>query len=234
MPRPLRLFIPGVATHLIQRGVNRGACFRHETDYVVYLLQLRDFSRKLGCAVHAYCLMTNHVHLLVSPPTGEAGKTFMKELGQRHAQYFNRAYGRTGPLWDGRYRSCVAESARYVLACYRYIELNPVRAGMVDRPEAYRWSSYLANAAGRDDGLVAPHVEFMALGADLETRRDAYAALFDDALDPSLIEGIRTATNGGYPLGSEAFKAKIGSDLGYKTAPSPPGPKPGSSRKIGV
>lgn len=157
----------------------------------------------------------------------------MKELGQRHAQYFNRAYSRTGPLWDGRYRSCVAESARYVLACYRYIELNPVRAGLVDRPGAYRWSSYLANAEGRDDGLVSPHVEFIALGADLESRRGAYAALFDDVLDPSLIEGIRTATNGGYPLGSDAFKAKIGSDLGYKTAPRPPGPKPGS-RKIGV
>jgi putative transposase len=230
MPRPLRLFVPGVATHLIQRGVNRSVCFRRETDYVVYLLQLRDLSRRLGSAVHAYCLMTNHVHLLISPPSAEAGIMLMKELGQRHAQHFNRAYSRTGPLWDGRYRSCMAESARYVLACYRYIELNPIRAGMVDHPARYRWSSYLANAEGREDGLVSPHAEFQALGLDFERRRKAYAALFEDALDPSLIEGIRTATNGGYPLGSEAFKQKIGAEFGYRTSPSPPGPKPGKIR----
>ena len=222
--------LSGVATHLIQRGSNRSACFRRESDYLLYLLQLRDLSRRLECAVHAYCLMTNHVHLLISPPSAEAGTALMKEIGQRHAQYFNRAYGRTGPLWDGRYRSCVAESARYVLACYRYIELNPVRAGMVEHPAQYAWSSYRANAEGRDEGLVSPHAEFLALGADPQNRCKAYAALLDEAMEPSLIEGIRTATNGGYPLGSDAFKAQIGATFGCRTSPSPPGPKPGKIR----
>jgi len=230
MPRPLRLFLPGVATHLIQRGGNRSPCFRRESDYVVYLLHLRDLSLKLGCAVHAYCLMTNHVHLLISPGTAEAGKALMKDLGQRYAQYFNRTYRRTGPLWDGRYRSCVAESARYVIACYRYIELNPVRAGIVDHPAQYRWSSYRANAEGQDDGLASPHAEFLGLGLDLETRRRTYRALFGDALETSLIEGIRTATNGGYPLASDAFKAQIAAAFGCKIAPSPPGPRPGKIR----
>lgn len=231
MPRRLRLLIPGVAAHLIQRGNNRQECFRGETDYVVYLSVLRGCSQRLDCAVHAYCLMTNHVHLLISPPSSEAGEALMKELGQRYAQYFNRAYARSGPLWDGRYRSCVAESAPYVLACYRYIELNPVRAGMVEHPAQYPWSSYRINAEGRSDDLVRPHAEFLGLAEDSKRRRAAYLALFNETLDPSLINGIRNATNGGYPIASDAFKARIRAELGYKTCPSPPGPKP---RKIGV
>ncbi|HZM35414.1 MAG TPA: transposase [Burkholderiales bacterium] len=223
--------LPGIAVHLVHRGSNRTACFRSESDYLLYLVQLRELSRKFDCAVHAYCLMTNHVHLLVSPSSVDAGSALMKKLAQRHAQYFNRTYGRTGPLWDGRYRSCVAESGRYVLACYRYIELNPVRAGMVAHPTEYRWSSYRANAQGQDQGMVSPHAELLALGSDDERRRRAYAMLFDDPLEPSLIDGIRGATNGGYPLGSEAFKAQFGEIFGCRTSPSLPGPKPG---KIGV
>jgi len=224
--------LPDVAVHLIQRGSNRTACFRGDSDYVLYLMHLKELSRRFACSVHAYCLMTNHVHLLITPPSAEAGSALMKKLGQRHAQYFNRVYGRTGPLWDGRYRSCVAESARYVLACYRYIELNPVRAGMVTQPGAYRWSSFRANAEGRDDGILRPHSEFLSLGANEESRRRAYASLFADAMEPALIEAIRTATNGGYPLGSEEFKTRFGSLYGGRTAPSPPGPK--KSAKIGV
>lgn len=231
MPRRLRLLLPGVATHLIQRGTNREDCFRRESDYLVYLAHLRNSSRRLECLVHAYCLMTNHVHLLVSPPSAEAGEALMKELGQRYAQYFNRTYHRTGPIWDGRYRSSVAESARYVLACYRYIELNPVRAGMVEYPAQYRWSSYHVNAGGREDALVSAHAEFAALGASAEARRAAYIGLFSETLEARLVDAIRVATNGGYPLASDAFKAQISATFGYKTCPSPPGPKP---RKIGV
>ena len=203
MPRSLRNILPCVAVHLTQRGNNRAACFRRESDYLLYLLHLRDLSARLQCAVHAYCLMTNHVHLLVSPPSAEACKALMKQLGQRHAQYFNRTYGRTGSLWDRRYDSSVAASARYVLGCYRYIELNPVDAGMVNHPTLYTWSSYRANALGRDDRIVNAHAEYLALGRDAETRRKAYAALFDDALDPSLVADIRAATRGGYPMGSD-------------------------------
>jgi putative transposase len=203
MPRPLRNILPGVAVHLTQRGNNRAACFRRESDYLLYLLHLRELSARLECAVHAYCLMTNHVHLLVSPPSAEACKALMKQLGQRYAQYFNRTYGRTGPLWDGRYHSSVAASARYVLGCYRYIELNPVDAGMVKHPTLYTWSSYRANALGRDDRIVSPHAEYLALGHNAEAQRNAYAALFHDTLEPSLVADIRAATRGGYPMGSD-------------------------------
>jgi putative transposase len=203
MPRSLRVIFPDVAVHLTQRGNNRAACFRRESDYLLYLLHLRELSTRHGCVVHAYCLMTNHVHLLLTPPSAEACMALMKQLGQRYAQHFNRAYGRTGPLWDGRYHSSVAQSARYVIACYRYIELNPVDAEMVAHPALYTWSSYRANALGKDDRLVSPHAEFQALGLDAIARRDAYVALFDRGLDPSLIKEIRAATRGGYPMGSD-------------------------------
>ena len=203
MPRPLRHIVPEVAVHLRQRGNNRADCFRRESDYLLYLLHLRELCARLRCAVHAYCLMTNHVHLLVTPPSADACKSLMKQLAQRHAQHFNRAYGRTGPLWDGRYRSSVAPTARYVIGCYRYIELNPVAAKMVSHPAQYTWSSYRANALGKDDRLVSPHAAFLALGLDAIARRSAYAELVDQRLDPSLVENIRAATRGGYPMGSD-------------------------------
>ena len=203
MPRPLRHIVPEVAVHLRQRGNNRADCFRRDSDYVLYLLHLRELRARLHCAVHAYCLMTNHVHLLVTPPSADACKTLMKHLAQRYAQHFNRTYGRTGPLWDGRYRSSVAPTARYVIGCYRYIELNPVDAGMVSHPSRYTWSSYRANALGKDDSLVTPHAAFSALGLDPVAQRSAYAELVDQALDPSLMDDIRSATRGGYPMGSD-------------------------------
>jgi putative transposase len=225
MARQLRLFLPGVAAHVIQRGVNRGACFRHEGDYLLYLLHLRELSAKVECAIHAYCLMTNHVHLLLTPSSDQGCQGMMKDLGQRYSQYFNRTYGRSGPLWDGRYRSCLAQSALYVLACYRYIELNPVRAGMVAHPAQYAWSSYRANAEGHDDRLATPHSEFLALGSEAGSRQHGYRMLFDQTLDPLLVESIRASTSGGYPLASEGFKANLAA-AGCRLEPSPPGPKP--------
>lgn len=145
MPRQPRLILPEVAVHIIQRGNNRGACFHADSDYLVYLLHLRELSSKFDCSVHAYCLMPNHVHLLLTPGSPDSCTGLMRDLGQRYVQYFNRRHRRSGTLWEGRFRSCVAESARYVLACYRYIELNPVRAGLVSDPRAYPWSSFRAN-----------------------------------------------------------------------------------------
>jgi putative transposase len=203
MPRRLRHLLPDVAVHLTQRGVDRANCFRRESDYLLYLLHLRELSSKLGCAVHAYCLMTNHVHLLLTAPSPNACKGLMKQLGQRYAQHFNRAYRRSGPLWDGRYHSSVAATARYVLATYRYIELNPVDASMVGHPAQYTWSSYRANALGQDDRLVRPHAAFLALGLDARAQREAYAGLFETRLDPAVVEAIRAATRGGYPMGSD-------------------------------
>ena len=128
MPRQARLILPHVAAHIIQRGNNRAACFRVDSDYQVYLLQLRELARQLGCAVHAYCLMTNHVHLLLTPDHETACSLLMRDLGRSYVRYFNDRHERTGTLWEGRFRSCLVESAEYVLACYRYIELNPVRS----------------------------------------------------------------------------------------------------------
>jgi putative transposase len=219
MPRPSRLILPGVAVHVVQRGNNRVPCFRHDNDYLMYLAHLRRLSEKHDCALHAYCLMTNHVHLLLTPQTAGACTGLMRDLGQRYVQYFNDRHERTGTLWEGRFRSCIAESALYVLGCYRYIELNPVRAGMVDHPTGYLWSSYAVNCGLRSDPLVSYHPEYLALAIDAESRHSAYRALFDQRLEPGLQKAIRDATNGGYPLASDAFKRRVLTPLGYRTEP---------------
>lgn len=225
MPRSLRLILPGVAVHVIQRGNNRAACFRSDSDYLVYLAHLRKLSEKYECAVHAYCLMTNHVHVLLTPAAARACTGLMRDLGQRYVQYFNRQHERTGTLWEGRFRSCIVESAHYVLACHRYIELNPVRAAMVDHPSRYLWSSYAVNSGMRSDPLLRPHVEFEALALDADKRRSAYRRLFDERLEPALLQCIRDATNAGYPLASEAFKASVLAPRGWKMEPGKPGPR---------
>lgn len=231
MPRRLRISLPEVATHVIQRGNNRNPCFFSDSDYLYYLVQLRALARDLACSVHAFCLMTNHVHLLLTPGSPQACTTLMKHLSQRHAQYVNRRYQRTGSLWDGRFRSCPTESARYVLACYRYIELNPVRAGMVAAPGAYPWSSYAANAQGAPSGLISPHPEYLALGTQASSRTIAYTQLFDDALAPSLLADIRESTNGGYALGSEQFRSRISRSLGRRVVRGRPG-RPHAPEKV--
>ena len=149
----------------------------------------------------------------------------MRDLGQRYVQYFNSRHGRSGTLWEGRYRSCLVESARYVLACYRYIELNPVRAAMVNHPGGYLWSSHAANSGARFDPFVSLHPEFEALAAGKETRHSAYRGLFSEPLDEVLLRAIRDATNGGYPLASESFKSTVMAPLGARTAPRKRGPR---------
>ena len=232
MPRALRLILPGVAVHIIQRGNNRAACFRGDNDYLVYLAHLRQLAEKYECAVHAYCLMTNHVHLLLTPAAAEACTGLMRDLGQRYVQYFNRQHERSGTLWEGRFRSCIAESARYVLGCYRYIELNPVRARMVDHPTGYLWSSYATNSGMRSDPLITPHSEYIALAAEAEPRSVAYRGLFEQQLDPALQQAIRDATNAGYPLASDIFKATVLAPRGWKMEPTKPGPRALSPRGI--
>lgn len=189
--------------HAIQRGNNRGSCFRAGGDYLVYLSFLRELVAKFECELHAYCLMPNHVHLLMTPPSADACAGMMRELGQRYARYFNRHYARTGTLWEGRFRSCVTDSARYVLACYRYIELNPVRAGLAARPDSYEWSSHKVNIGQRTNVFLSVHTEFLALGLSAEARTRAYMGLIEQALDPAVVGAIRKATNSGHRLGTE-------------------------------
>ncbi len=194
MPRTARLVVPGVALHVRQRGHNRERCFFGDQDYNLYLGLLGHFAREHACAVHAYCLMTNHVHILVTPQAAQGCALMMKFLAQCYTQHVNRARNRTGSLWDSRFRSCLVATERYALACYRYVELNPVSARMVEHPREYRWSSYRANAEGEPDPVVQPHRVYPGVAG--------YGRLFDDALDPRVVDDIRKATNGGYAAGS--------------------------------
>jgi putative transposase len=209
MPRRARLCVPGIPWHIVQRGNNRGPCFYADEDYRRYLDTLAEMAASFGCHVHAYVLMTNHVHLLLTPGRAESAGLLMKHLGQRYVQYVNRCYRRSGTLWEGRYRSCLTQSAGYVLSCYRYIELNPVRAGMVKHPRDYPWSSHRANGDGKHDPVITPHDEYSRLGRDHEERRYQYRALFQSHLDPVRLAEIRDATNGNYALGGDRFKAEI-------------------------
>lgn len=216
MPRRARLSLPGIPWHLIQRGNNRSVCFYAEDDYLFYLHHLDELSEGFGCAVHAYVLMTNHVHLLLTPEKVDSVALLMKNLGQRYVQYVNRVYRRSGTLWEGRFRSCLTQTEDYVLACYRYIELNPVRAGMVRHPRDYRCSSYAANAEGRNDKLLVPHEQYLRLGRTETARREAYRALFQAHVDETILDQIRQATNGNYALGNTRFQSKIEAALGRR------------------
>lgn len=229
MPRQLRFVVAGEAAHITQRGHNGADCFTRDSDYLLYLLHLRELGEKHGCAVHAYCLMTNHVHLLLTPSTGAACTNLMRDLGQRYVQYFNRRYGRIGTLWQGRYWANVVESARYLLGCYRYIERNPVAARMVRAPQDYRWSSVAANTGQCADALVTPHAEYMALGPDEASRRESYSRMVQESVDEELVRQIRESRDTGYPLASDALKAALAARLGRKTEPGRAG-RPGKKQ----
>ena len=229
MSRKPRVAISGVAMHVMQRGNNRMQCFRVESDYLLYLANLRQLSADFECGVHAYCLMPNHVHLLLTPVADTGCSGLMKNLGQRYTQYFNARYGRTGTLWEGRYRSSVVESSRYVIACYRYIELNPVRAGLVSDPSAWLWSSHAVNAGSRCDPMVVPHAEFEALGLESSGRAAAYGRLVRENVQGDLLAQIRDAVNGGYPLASGRVAAALAAS-GHKLVPGKAG-RPGKRNR---
>ena len=223
MPRRARLAVPGIPWHIIQRGNNRIPCFYADEDYRCYLEMLGEQAENYGCALHAYVLMTNHVHLLLTPPETDSAALMMKQLGQRYVQYVNRTYRRSGTLWEGRFKSCLAEEEAYVLTCYRYIELNPVRAGMVGHPKDYRWSSYACNGLGAPDRLISPHDQYARLGPSHQERLDAYRALFASRLDATQIEAIRKATNGNYTLGDSRFSEEIARMLECRVVPGQSG-----------
>ena len=209
MARHLRQRVIGLPIHVIQRGNNRQACFYAEADYQFFLHHLAELAKRVECEVHAYVLMTNHVQLLVTPHLPRGLSLLMKLLGQRYVQYVNKTYRRSGSLWDGRFRSSVVQDGRYVLACYRYIELNPVRANMVQHPVEYPWSSCAANLGARPMSWLVPHGEYLALGTRDESRFAAYRGLFDSELDTRVVRGIRLAAHSGLAVGSGRFRAEI-------------------------
>jgi REP-associated tyrosine transposase len=223
MPRHPRIAVPDVPVHVIQRGNNRGACFFVDEDYARYLGDLRRLAPQFECAVHAYCLMTNHVHLLLTPRTAAGCGLLMKHLGQRYVQYVNRTHDRSGTLWEGRFRSCLVHSETYMLTCYRYVELNPVRARMVRHPRQYPWSSYRVNGDGKPDTLITPHDLYLRLGRSRRERAESYRELLQSRLDETTLSDIRQATNGGFVLGSGRFAQKIARMLGRRVERGMPG-----------
>jgi len=231
MARQPRLVVPDIALHIVQRGVDRKDCFREDTDRLVYLTLLRDFSAATGCSIHAYCLMTNHVHLLLTPTDVSGPAKLMYRIGQCYVPYFNRRYGRTGTLWEGRFKSCLVDSARYVVGCYRYIELNPVEAGMVAAPASYPWSSYCGNTGIAENKLLRPHPEYEALGSDSASRHAAYRRLFESTIDANLAKAIRAATLGGYPLAGDKLKARLAVQTTRSLQPRKPG-RPAAAREL--
>ena len=221
MARLPRFVIPGQPQHVIVRGNNRIPIFCADEDYRFYLEKLKQACDKHQCDVHAYVLMTNHVHLLITPHTEQGIGKVMQMLGRYYVQYFNHAYQRTGTLWEGRYKATLIDSEQYLLTCYRYIELNPVRAeGMVDHPSEYPWSSYRFNALGQADDLVAPHHEYQRLGKDETERQAAYRALFKTHISERTLTDIREATNKSWVLGSSYFKEQIEQQLNRRVTPS--------------
>ena len=221
MPRQPRLSPSGYPVHVVHRGINRGECFVTDADYLRYLHLLTVHARACACAVHAYALMSNHVHLLLTPGGESSTSLLMKHVAQRYAQYANRARGRSGPLWEGRYKSSVVADDAYLIACHRYIELNPVRAGLVAHPGDYAWSSYCANAGLAQSALVKHHPIYIGLASHDEACAQAYRRLFDAAPMSDKADEIRIALARGLPLGrrdrrlgfAAAFRGRIEAEL---------------------
>jgi len=222
MPRLARLKIAGCPSHVIQRGVNRAACFFDDKDRRVYLNLLKVHAQKHECAVHAYVLMTNHVHLLVTPREADGLSNLMKALGERYVPFFNRAHRRTGTLWEGRFKSCLVESDSYLLTCQRYIELNPVRAEMVTDVADYPWSSYAINATGTPSDLIRPHDLYLALGNSPAERARTYHTRFGFPTDAET-QFIRDSTNGGFVLSNAAFANALEEKTGVRVSRGKPG-----------
>ena len=224
MGRYARLVVADVALHAVQRGNNRQDCFLDDRDRLVYLALLKEGSAFRRCALHAYCLMTNHVHLLLTPGSEQACSLMMRDIGRDYAAYFNRKYERTGSLWERPFKSCLVDSADYVLACYRYIERNPVRAHMVAHPGAFPWSSYAANASLRLDPLVRPHPEYVALALDPVARRTAYERLLSESDRVEFLDEMREATHAGYPMVGVQMKCEL-EKQGVRFEAGKPGPR---------
>jgi len=201
---------------VIQRGNNRQVCFADEQDFTAYAGWLKGYSKKYQVDIHAWVLMTNHVHLLCTPRGQNAVSHMMQSLGRHYVRYFNFSYKRTGTLWEGRFKSCLVQEETYLIQLYRYIELNPVRAGMVEQPSDYVWSSYPINALGKVSELCTPHAVYLALGKDANERQASYRELFKHHVDGKLLEDIRLVVNKGMALGSERFKTEIESLSGRR------------------
>jgi putative transposase len=212
--------------HVVQRGNNRQVCFASNADLKAYTIWLLEGATQYGIDIHAWVFMTNHVHLLLTPKTRNAVSRCMQYVGRLYVRYFNHRYMRTGTLFEGRFKSCLVQHGNYLLACQRYIELNPVRAGLVRDPADYTWSSYRAHAFGQAARMWQPHPEYLALGRTKASRMHAYRKLFADELDAEAITSIRDALNTGLVLGNERFRMEVEQLTGQGQYHLKRGPKP--------
>jgi putative transposase len=219
LPRMPRIVLAGQAHHVIQRGNNRQAVFFADEDRRVFLDKLGEALAKEGCALHAYVLMTNHIHLLVTPDRDEGIGRLLQSVGRSYVGYVNRTYQRTGTLFEGRFKSTIVDAEDYVLACYRYIEANPLRAKMVGRAGEYRWSSHGRNAEGRPDPLVREHEVYRSLGRAAEARAQAYRQIFDEGLSEEFLTTLRDATQRGWVPGRDRFRQEVEEALGRRLSP---------------
>ncbi len=216
MPRKPRFFMPGVPVHIVQRGHSREPVFFEDADHQAYLHWLKEGAGRYNIDVHAYVLMTNHIHLLITERDAQGITRMMQYLGRHYVPYINHTYGTSGSIWEGRYKASLIHDEEYLLTCMRYIELNPVRANMVRSPAHYRWSSYRYNGQGKDDALIAHHAMYKELGRTKPTRIAAYKELFKAHLDNGALDDIRSAWQTGTPLGNEHFRQKIEDKLKCK------------------
>jgi len=216
MPRKQRMYLPGLPCHVVQRGNNREPCFFTEEDYRFYLVCLGEACKRFEVVLHAYVQMTNHVHLLMTPSSESGISRVMQSLGRRYVQHVNQTYRRCGTLWESRHKASVVDAESYLLACYRYIELNPVRAGMAKHPGDYAWSSYQRNAFGKHHAGIHEHEIYTRLGRTPVERQEAYRKLFSGALDRKAIHRIRASLNCSMPLGNDRFREKLEAELGRR------------------
>lgn len=229
MARKLRFYLKNIPCHIVQRGNNRQACFFCDDDFGYYINCLQAALQRYSVQLHAFVLMTNHVHLLMTPDDAEGISRVMQSVGRDYVPYVNKRYQRSGTLFEGRHKASLIDSDQYLLQCQRYIELNPVRAKMVPHPAAYHWSSYQHHGLGKPISCLTSHPLYLGLGDNSESRCQAYQALFSTEHSELELDNIRQSLTHNYPLGSERFRAEIEQALGVRLGKCGPG-RPAADR----
>ena len=223
MARQPRFTLAGQPQHIIQRGNNGQLIFNSDRDCRFYLDKLFEKCTEHELLIHAYVLMPNHTHILATPQTKESISKVLQSLGRCYAQYYNYIYERTGTIFEGRYKATLVDPETYLLDCYRYIELNPVRAGLIKCPSNYLWSSFRHNALGVEDKIITPHAKYLYLSKMFSSCAHEYNNLFMKSLDDNVVSEITEATNKSWVLGSQCYKAFIEETLNRRSSPKPRG-----------
>jgi len=214
MARKPRFYLKEVPCHVVQRGNNRQVCFYTNDDFAFYMHSLHRALQHYEVRLHGFVLMTNHVHLLMTPCEATGISRVMQSVGRDYVRYINKQHGRSGTLFEGRHKASLIDSELYLLQCLRYIELNPVRAKMVARPAQYHWSSYQYHGAGRLLECLTPHPLYLGLGADAVSRCLAYQGLFSNEISHVDLSNIRQSLAHNYPLGTSHFCRQLELTLG--------------------